>query len=105
MKRKKKKSAVNIKITGTVAKTKPPALRLQPDKPDGSIANLLCVVCSTPTHAFPTCYLSSCCVENIAPTDSFTTTSHSILQVMGKKKGEREMAIKPSCCLLSHSEI
>lgn len=48
--------------------------------------NLRCVVCMTPTHAFPTCYLSSCCVENIAPTDSFMATSQGILRVMGKKK-------------------
>lgn len=42
--------------------------------------------CMTLTHAFPTCYLSLCCVENIAPTDSFITTSHSILRVMAMKK-------------------
>lgn len=50
------------------------------------------VVCMTPTHASPTCYLSSCCVENIAPTDSFMTTSHSISKVMAG--GKKEMAVK-----------
>lgn len=47
---------------------------------------LLNTVCSARTHALPGCCLSSWCVENIAPTDSFTTTSHSILQVMAMKK-------------------
>lgn len=44
------------------------------------------VDCMTLKHAFPTCYLSLCCVENIAPTDSFITTSHSILRIMAMKK-------------------
>lgn len=47
-------------------------------------------VCSTPTHALPRWCLSSWCVENIASTDSFTTTSHSILQVIAMKKKERD---------------
>lgn len=60
------------------------------------------VVCLTPTHAWPTCYLSSSCVENIPPTDSFMITSQHF-ETHGQEK--KDMAIKPSCCLLSHSEI
>lgn len=60
------------------------------------------VVCLTPTHVWPTCYLSSSCVENIPPTDSFMITSQHF-ETHGQE--QKDMAIKPSCCLLSHSEI
>lgn len=60
------------------------------------------VVCLTPTHVWPTCYLSSSRVENIPPTDSFMITSQHF-ETHGQE--QKDMAIKPSCCLLSHSEI
>lgn len=75
---------------------------MQTDNEKKENCTLQYVVCLTPTHVWPTCYLSSSRVENIPPTDSFMITSQHF-ETHGQE--QKDMAIKPSCCLLSHSEI
>lgn len=75
---------------------------MQTDNEKKENCTLRYVVCLTPTHVWPTCYLSSSRVENIPPTDSFMITSQHF-ETHGQE--QKDMAIKPSCCLLSHSEI
>lgn len=61
---------------------------MQTDNEKKEYCTLQYVVCLTPTHVWPTCYLSSSCVENIPPTDSFMITSQHF-ETHGQEKKKK----------------